>query len=455
MSKYIAVSLEDGYVKVAHGDIRRGNTLIGKTFTLSFDEFDRYLETTRENEFIVVGNFENIYQDIISIPPADEKYLRTLLELEIRKRAPELKEFSFFYEELQDVQKEGKRSKDVFVFAVTGEDVENVLERFNRHDKIVSTLFPAVLPLARFLRIDEATETNEKMLFLGVIDHGASKTMFLAREGKLCFVRVAQSDGKGIGGLDVENINMTIAYCRQVLRLNPSSVVYLGGTGPRDTELTPVVPVAEIAYPDDVQAFVDGTKAYVVPVAAVTHGWRLKAANLLPSAYQGLYARRKIMAYGITFLLLFALLGVGYISIMAADVISTKREITRVRQEIAARQGVIEEYERTTKELKRLEPLITFLGMADRAPDVQKTMAKMNILAINNVYIKSVNMHKDEKNEVILQIEGAISAGDYRELQGNYERLLAVIKDAGGLEIVSQGLDLRAKTFRVDMRWKM
>ncbi len=109
MNKYIAVSFEGEYIKVVHADYRHGNVTIEKTFTFSNIEFDHYLETTKDDEFIVVNDFQNIYQDIISIPPAQDKYLRTLIELEIKKRIPELKDFSFFYEELRDIQKEGKK----------------------------------------------------------------------------------------------------------------------------------------------------------------------------------------------------------------------------------------------------------------------------------------------------------------------------------------------------------
>jgi len=152
LSRHIAVSLENENVKVVYAEIRHGNISIEKALTFSNIEFDHFLETTKDDEFIVVNDFQNIHQDVISVPPAQEKYLRVLIELEIKRRVPELKDFSFFYEELQDVQKEGKRSKDIFFFAIAGEDLDIILNRFSKHDKVITFLCPSVLPLSRFLK---------------------------------------------------------------------------------------------------------------------------------------------------------------------------------------------------------------------------------------------------------------------------------------------------------------
>ena len=451
MNRYIAVSFENANVKVVYADIRHGNIVIEKTFTFSNIEFDHYLETTKDDEFIVVNDFQNIHQDVISIPPAEEKYLRTLIELEIKKRVPELKDFSFFYEELRDVQKEGKKSKDIFFFAVTNEDLDAVLNRFSKHDKIITFLYPNVLPLSRFLHIEDCEEGQP---ILGVVDLGTNKTIFLARDKKLNFVRAVQSDKRGISGLDIENVNMTVAYCRQVLRLNPSRVVFFGAPNGGHVDIAPIIPVASVKYPSNITAFEGIIADYVIPISALAHAKELHASNLLPLVYRGINVQRKIMVYAVLIFLFFSVLGIGYIGIKVTDMILTRGEIKRVRQDIAVKQYVIGEYEKTHEALQKMEPLIKFMNTVHSSPDIQKVLTSLQVFSMSYVNVKSISM-KDEQNGLLLQVEGNIAARSYKELQSNFESLIQAMKKTNELELTNQVLNLKDKSFKMELKWKI
>jgi hypothetical protein len=451
LNRHIAVSLENENVKVVHAEIRHGNVSIEKTLTFSNTEFDHFLETTKDDEFIVVNDFQNIHQDVISVPPAQEKYLRALIELEIKKRVPELKDFSFFYEELRDVQKEGKRSKDIFFFAIASEDLDAVLNRFSKHDKIITFLYPNVLPLSRFLHIEGGEEGQP---ILSVVDLGTNKTMFLMRDQKLNFVRVTQSEQRGISALDIGNINMTIAYCRQMLRLNPSRVVFSDSQDSRSEIIAPIVPVASVQYPSIVMAFKDTLTEYVIPIAALLHAKELRASSLLPLVYQGIHIQRKIMVYAIAVLLFLSALGIGYIGVKVTDTIFTRGEIKRVRQDITGRQSVIDEYEKVSNELQKLMTLMSFMNTANTSVDMQKVLLSLQVFSKKTVNVKTINV-KDEQGSLLLQVEGSILFRNYKELQSNYEDVIDTIKETNELEIVEQSLDLKLGNFRVDLKWKI
>jgi hypothetical protein len=451
LTRQIAVSLENENVKVVYAEIRHGNISIEKTFSFSNAEFDHYLETTKDDEFIVVNDFQNIHQDVISVPPAQEKkYLRALIELEIKKRVPELNKFSFFYEELRDVQKEGKRSKDIYFFAIAGEDLDIILNRFSKHDKIITFLYPNVLPLARFLQIEGGEEGQP---ILGVVDQGTSKTMFLMTDKKLNFVRVTQSEQRGISRLDIENINMTIAYCRQVLRLNPSQIVFSDSQDSANMDIAPVVPVVSASYPSFVMAHKVMVTEHVIPVAALVHAKELHASSLIPLVYQGINIQRKIMAYAIVVFLFLSVVGAGYIGVKVTNSILTKGEIKKTRLDIAGRQSVIDEYEKVSNELQKLMPLINFMNTANTSIDMQKVLLSLQVFSNKTVSVKTINI-KDEKDSLLLQVEGNILFRSYKELQSNYENTIDAVKKTNELEIVEQSLDLKTGSFRVDLKWK-
>lgn len=450
MNKQIAVSFENDLVRIVYAQIARSGVVVEKAMTFSNDEFDRFLATTKDDEFIVVQNFQNVYQDVISLPPAKERYLRQLVELEIKKRIPELKEFSFFHVDLREVQREGKRSKDVFFFAVDNSEIKELVERFALRGKVVTHIYPNVLPLSRFMQVADI-EPGEPIL--GVFDLGANKTIFLVREGRLSFVRSAQSEGRGAGQIDIENINMTIAYCRQVLRMNPSRVVLLGMGADTDLPVAPVVPVAPARYPSSIVAFDDTSREYVAPLSAIVHSRELSESNLLPSVYRDVVVQRKVMAYCILVLALLSLMGLAYLGFQSVEIIRSKSVISQLRSDIKKRSAIIGEFEGTLAGLQKFTPSIDIVNSFSAAVNMQDVLVSTQLFAIEGVDVHSISM-KDEKEFVLVQVHGNIKAASYEELQSRYEHLLGEIKKTGKIEIVDHKLDLKQKGFTVDLKWK-
>ena len=60
------------------------------------DEFDAFLAREKTKDFIVLFSFQTFYQDVLLLPRVEMKYVDTLIEAEIKKNAPELKNFVFF-----------------------------------------------------------------------------------------------------------------------------------------------------------------------------------------------------------------------------------------------------------------------------------------------------------------------------------------------------------------------
>jgi hypothetical protein len=451
LNKQIAVSFENESVKVVYVSINRGNIVVKKALTFTDEEFDRFLQTEKDNNFTVVSDFQNFYQDIITLPPAKEKYLRSLVELEIKKKSPELKDFSFYYTVLRDIQREGKQLKEVFVLAVSNEDLNSVVDRFDKHNKSVRYLYPNVLTLSNFVAL---TNGEPDQPVLNVVDLGITKTIFLMKNHKLHFVRVAQSDGKGIDDIDVENINMTIAYCRQTLRLNPTNVALIGSPGDRQkTNLNLVAAVKSIQYPTNIVAFEETIAEYIVPISAFLHDKELRKNNLLPEYYKSLLFQKMVLKYGIVSFLLFSLVGAGYTGMKVVGISSLKDNITTLRREINEKQPIVSEYETQSKELQQLMPTVNFMNTLNASPDVQKVLIALQCLSMKNVKTQSISINND-KDLLQIQVNGSISSNNFAELQSTYKDLLGEIKKVNNLEISTQKLELKSKSFSLDLRWK-
>lgn len=452
MKKQIAVSFENETVRLVYAQTGRSGIFVEKALAFTPEEFDRFLATTKDDEFIVVQNFQNFHQDVISLPPAKESFMRQLVELEIKKRVPELKEFFFFYVPLREIQREGRKSREIFFFAVEKAEIEEVLDRFTAHDKVVSRLFPNVLPLSRFIR---AADVEPEEPLLGVLDVGSSKTIFLARQGRLYFVRVARSDGKGMHQVDVDNINMTIAYCRQTLRMGPSHVVVAGVPTTADSEqvVAPIVPFTPAKYPSMVMAFDDTSNEYVVPLSAIMYGKELAGSSLLPNVYRDVIVQRKVMTYSILLLALLFFLGLTYIGFQSVEILRSRSAMSDLRRDIDKRRAIIGEFEGTLAGLQKFVPSIEIMNTFSSAADMQKVLESMEAFIVDGIDVHTIGL-EDEGGSVRIHVQGSVSAVSYEDLQKRYENFLAEITKTGKMEVESHKLDLQQRGFVIDLKWK-
>lgn len=451
MKRKIAISFENDVVKIVYAQAARTGTLVEKTLTLDNDEFDRFLATMREDEFIVVQNFETVYQDIVSLPPAREKFLRPLVELEIKKRMPELKDFSFCHVRLRDVQREGKRSTDVFFLAVDGAEVQAIVDRLGKAGKVASGIYANVLPLSLFTGIEDG-QPDEPVL--GVLDIGTNKTIFLASDRKLAFVRVTQSHGRGFDQDDIENINMTIAYCRQVLRINPSRVVFPDAAGDAPLPAAPIVEVAPARYPSTVTAFNETLRDYVVPLSAIDQIKDIEDGNLLPDTYRDIVVQRKLMEYCILILCLLSFLGLAYIGFQWLEIARTGTTIDRLRYDINKRQAAIGEFEAAQAGLQKYRPSIDMVNTFGKSADLQDVLVALQKVWADGVDVRSIHI-KNEKESLVIALKGSIRASSYEQLERRYEEYLAQYRKTGAAEVVSHKLNLNDRTFTLDLKWKI
>ncbi len=450
MSGQTIVSFENEVIKVIHASAKHGSLFVDKSFTFSNEEFDHYLATTKDNEFVVINDFQEMYQDIVSLPPAKEKYLRSLVSSEIRKRITEWKEFSFFYTTIREVQREGKWQKDIFFYVVNNDDINNLIARFSRHDKVVAHLYPDVLVLSNVMEAD-GVELGQPLL--GVIDLTTHKTMFLVKDKKLLFVRVAQSDQRGLSVADIESINMTIAHCRQSLRVNPARVIFRSEPEDREPGVSAIIPEAVMKYPSNITAFKETIEECITPLSAALHEKTLSTCDLLPEGYRSIFTQRKVLAYAVMILLVFSLIGAGYIGMKLYDVMLTSKDISAVRQTIGVRQPIIGDFTSTSKELERVMPPISFMNRINAAPDMQRVLVSLQMLNIPGVSISTIFLNNSSE-ACTVSVDGHIKAKTFTDLQMNYQNVLEGVKKVKEMEIVSQSLDLAMRNFKIELKWK-
>jgi hypothetical protein len=449
--KFVAISLEEGLAKIAYVSLQEGQLIINNTYALSDLELDNFLKTTKEQNFIVVSTFRTFYQEIFSLPPAQDKYIQKLAEIELRKNYTEVKEFSFLYYVLGETQHEGRKIKNTFVFAVDYEEIRGIIERFSKYNKTIIALYPSMLTLSTML---SSTDNAGDDVLLCILDTGNNKILFLLKDGKTCFVRVTQSDQPGINEPDIDNINMSINYCRQTLRMSPSKVIFIGTTG-CSYESIPgiIVPSMNIEYPSQVIDRTESISEYIVPLSAIFAHKNIRRYSLLPPAYRTMNTQKAVLTWSTSFLLLFSLLGAGRIALTVSEIPDLRTKIHNLRKEISEREPVFVEYGSYKNELQKIMPLVTYMNRANTSPDVQKVLAAFSFLPMQNIKINSIQMNIQD-NKLMIHIQGVVLANSFADMDTNYSTLINLIKNTGSMDIVKHAIDVKEMVFSIEAKWK-
>ncbi|TAN41670.1 MAG: hypothetical protein EPN22_14395 [Nitrospirae bacterium] len=453
MAKKVSVSFENEIVKVVYASPSSEGVTVESHITMKDEEFDEFLKTEKTRRFTVTANFKRTYQDIITLPPVKDKILSKLVELDIKKKAPDLGEISFYYSVLNDMIEEGRKVISVFVYAVSGEELSQVFGRFSKYGKIVNDLYPDSLLLSCLSTAGEKT-ANEANVY--VSESGSIKNILLAENGKVYFMRSFQSSESGINDADVQNINMTLNYCRQTLRKNPVAVTFMGTAAYKySANIALAAPPCCSTHSINSNLSSEKCAEYLAPIAALMPLADLAKYSFLPEDTKAVRLQKMIMLYSSCALIVISLAGGAYLNKLSSERKQVQDNITALRSEIAQMGSVTAGYKARFDELQKVMPRIQFINDINSSPDMKKTLIALSEIApaklnLPTVSFGSIQIEREAKN-VKLIIKGNIKSFTYIDLETTYAKLLDALKGKG-LEVISKNMSIQEKTFQVEAR---
>ncbi len=452
MNRQASISFEDGVVKVIFASLKRGKTVVQKTLLFNDQEFDSFLKTARLPDLSVVCHFKKIYSNTISAPPAKPAYLKKIVGMQIRKNFPELSSFSFFYTVLKATTGEEKGLRDVFFCAVDNSELSAIIERFNRYEKSVRYVYPDVLVLSQFVQ-SSAAPVPKTILCVDASED--EKNLFIVQNGQLRFLRITKSPGRKLNEIAVDNINMTISYCRQVMKLNPEQIALIHAPQKEEiVSLKTIVPIMTIDYPEDVSIPEETRREFITPLSAILFQENLKENNLLPQKYRMLNIQKSMTVYSIVLMLLFSFVGLTYLLINLVQVPSLKQMIQEKRTTLTEIGSVVSSYEKDSEKLQKLVPLISAINEARSTPDIQKTLAAFTFFPMKNVTIKSIQIN-NKKDSLQLQVSGNIAAENFGEMHAIFQQIVKSFVQVPGLTVTSKNIEIRDSGFQIDIESKI
>lgn len=441
MGKTVAVSFEEDSVKIVHASLKGNEISIDRAEIIPNDQFDNYLQKEKSKEFVVTHDFNESYHNVVTIPIVRARHLEKVVESEIR-RATEIKDFSFIYTPLGERVIENKKVFEVSYFAVKNEELRNVVKRFYDNGKIVKALYPTVfstIPL--FKSKDEAT--------IGVLGTKTEKSAFLIKKGAIYFIRKFKSLTEDLSDIDIQDINMTINYCLQNIRINPSSILLAGSLSRLyNVSIAPSVPIASLYKADYIHCSEETFNDFIVPISSL-HASR--ASNILSKEFKNIYMLKNYIVNASRFFIILTLLCLGFILYDVRNIVNTKAMLESMKKNNADIVQILSDYTTKETEIKRYMPVINFLNKSTSG--IQRLLTALGKMDIKNSKFDSIEATAKE-DSFLVTINGTTNAKTYTSTQASFQDIVDSLSKIENIKITDKTIDINKKTFSIKMEYR-
>lgn len=443
MSASIVISLEGQSARIVYGSTRGNAITVENALVIPSAELDEFLRKERTSEFTVVNHFSDPFQDVITVPAVKKRLLRKIVEIEVRKRTG-FSDFSFIYTAIGTRPTDQGKRTDISVFAVRNENVRPVIERFTSLGKTVRALYPDVFVLARATAVKD-----EDVLCVSASDD--RKVFSFLSDGVLHFTREVLSGAAGMTDLDIQNLDMTVNYCRQSLRVMPSLVMFVGGLG-RSEAAAAVrgVPAACLNPALSTTLPRESLADFTLPVLALEPG---AAFDISPASYRAEKLKTRLLkCSSITFAAMAAFLAVmSYAALREAG--ASKKELQNALAGLPDLERVVSDYNATKAQFERYVPVAEAINKAASSPDPASLMASLSVLDTGQVTLDVMNVAPSEGG-LRLRLEGSVRASSYSSTQSNFERFVNSFKKIKSASVVEQRLMIKDRNFLLEVDCK-
>jgi hypothetical protein len=451
LSKITSINFGLNSTGIVSADHRKGALRIFCASTVPDQDFDQYLSSCPETNFIVTANVKELYQDIIYLPPAKDKFFNILIDKEIKKLHPNLTDYSFFYQVVGDSLVDGKTLKLIVCFVYANSQIEEIISRFTKHGKRVKFLFNSAYALSQFVvRCPETT--HDAIMCLGNAE--GEKTLSLITQKKLYFIRTIQSYSREIDEIDEMNINMTIDHCFQTLRMKPTALIIPGNSAVISEKSEISLPIKSYVPALLQNVPTDILENYTVPLSALLCLDSPSQGNLLPLSYRTQSQSMDILRLGAYTLSLLCICIVLIAAIKGYSIIGLHNEISMHRKQANGYDQILADYNQINTEFSNASVMLTFNNDAVAQSQQQFALKALSCIRIPGVQTSHVILKQKDQITLAVEIRGELTGSNYSATQSRFEEVLAKINATGKFEISASKLDPSTKLFTVELVYK-
>lgn len=448
MTSISSLYFDGAIVQVVTACFSGGMITIKDTHTFPFDDLDDYLSNCREKSFIICCNPLSFHQDIVYLPPAASRQYDKLVRNEVQKVHPELTSFSTFHTAVGQMTIDSKVFNKIAVFSYADNFLSGVMALFNNHGKVISQVYAAPYSIFKLIASTCTTDANKARIFIASLP--GEKLLLVGENNELEFIRKIPSSDTELLPVDLQNINMTLDYCFQTLRVRPVEAVMLDQSeisGEQSTLLS--VPLRFSLPPVLENVSHDIITDYIAPLAAALHHFRSpRIGNILPSEYATFNTHKKLLTAASMLMFVLTLLLGGYLVTETLIISELKSKIGRLRTELSGSANEIATFKKLDAEVILLKQPLDFSNKHISSLNPATALAAL-ILPVSQEYmIKGITVQSGGVS-LPVRIEGAINVSGYSNTQATYEKLVSHVAKLPGYAVSSSSVDIKLKTFGI------
>lgn len=439
-------------MQAVKADISDSGVTVNDAWTFYHEELDGYLSACRENTCVVCCNPALFHQDIVHLPPATVKFYDNLVRAEVMKSHPELTAFTLFYRTVGETTSDGVLYNKIAAFSYEDDSLSDFISLFSRRGKVISRLYAAPYPIFRLAASTCADDPARARIFIAPLS--GEKLILLSENAELEFIRKIPSTDAALLPADSQNINMTVDYCFQSLRVRPSEAVIID---PHEQSAEPAnhltlphrnaLPPALAGLPHDT------VRDYLAPLAAALHYAESPAdGDILPSDYCVFTRNRRILAAATIVMIALILLLAGVILTERMALSDLKAGIAVLRTQLGKSGEEMAAFRKVDDETKALSRPIEYLNKISTALNPGTALASLTLTGSNDYSIKGISLQKGE-GFIGVRIEGYIASSGYSETQTIYEGVVERVRKIPGYSVTSGSVDVKQKTFSIEARY--
>ncbi len=444
MSKTVAVSFEEDSVKIVHASLKSGSLSVEKTDIVPTIEFDAYLKNEEATDFAVTCEFKEAFHGTLNTPVVKPQYLVKIIESEIRKALNETN-LSFIYTNLGERVIENKKVLEIFYYAVRSEEVKDIVGRFYDHGKTVSALYPSVFAAAAVLDLEQSGEAG-----MGVYSTGKEKVAFFTKDRNIQFIRTYEAFDPGLTDFDIQNINMTISYCFQNIRISPASIFLMGNLSEASEVSTlPSAPLACLTKSRNIVCENETFMEYLLPIVSY---YVPKASNILSREFKNLYMLRRYMTYATRAFAAAALLILGLTVFETRGIIDKKEAIAAALKSHDDLQVIYNDYSEKKDRIQRFLPVISFINQ--QPADLRVLLVALGEAHLEGLKLNTIEASTKDRNSYTVTVKGAGYTSTYASLQSSFDGLINYLSINKSINVQSKTLNVSDKSFLIKLEFR-
>lgn len=442
MGKTVSISFEADRIKIVRASLKGRGLSVDSTEIIPDSDLEAYLRTDKTAEYIVTCDFRGAHHGILTAPAVKPGYLSKVIEAKIRKESGE-KDFTFIFSPLGERVAENRKELEFFYYAVNNADLKALAGRFYDNGKKIKSLCPSVFAVTSLFEPGQEGET------MGVYGTGNERMVFLTKNGSVSFIRQYESHEKGLTDYDIQNINMTLTYCFQNLRMSPKAILLMGGlSASQDIGSLPPAPMSGLSKSDRIHCSTEIYNEFILPLAAC---FAPGSSNILCREFRNVNLLKNYIAYASMLFTVSAVFCAGLIFNEVNDIAGKRNLVEAAMKNMTDLETLYSGYTAKAEEINRYRPAITFLNRP--VPDIYKLLTAIGGIDAGELKFDSIKAHTDTGNSLIVEINGTSSAGTYSSLQASMKKLIDELGKTENLTVTNRSMDLTNKTFRININY--